>query len=202
MAARFFARWIHNEALTPVRWEEPVLKHEFKGHGAIKDFFFLHDNIHIISGSTNGTMRKWNCATGLLVGTPWKGKGGHIRALALSPDGKTIACGREDGSVQQWNTDGEMIKSAWVGHSNRVQSLAWSPSGSHIASGSYDGQFIIRKADSGEIEVGPVRTKQGSVWSLAFSPTGDKIASGGDNKTVCIWNMKTGKLVDATRMPT
>jgi hypothetical protein len=35
-------------------------------------------------------MRKWNCNTGLLVGEPWKGKGGKVYALVFSPDGKTI----------------------------------------------------------------------------------------------------------------
>jgi len=55
-------------------------------------------------------MRKWDCEMGLLVGEPWEGEGGPIWALALSPDGKTIACGRNNGSVQRWNTDGEMSK--------------------------------------------------------------------------------------------
>jgi hypothetical protein len=30
--------------------------------------------------------------------------------IVLSVDGKTIACGREDGSVQRWNTEGEMTR--------------------------------------------------------------------------------------------
>ncbi|OAX32270.1 hypothetical protein K503DRAFT_625639 [Rhizopogon vinicolor AM-OR11-026] len=56
-------------------------------------------------------------------GEPWKGKGGTILALALSPNGKTIACGREDGSVQRWDTDGKMMKSIWTGHIGGVRSL-------------------------------------------------------------------------------
>ncbi|OAX41666.1 hypothetical protein K503DRAFT_659601, partial [Rhizopogon vinicolor AM-OR11-026] len=57
---------------------------------AVREFVFLHDNMHIVSGSLDGTMRKWDCDTGLLVGEPWKGKGGSIYALALSQDGRTI----------------------------------------------------------------------------------------------------------------
>ena len=102
-----------DEASTPAQPERPPPKHIFKGHeNDINTFVFLHDNVHIVSGSDDGTMRKWDCETGLLVGEPWEEKGGQIWALALSPDGKTIACGRDDGTVQRWNTDGEMSEGA------------------------------------------------------------------------------------------
>jgi WD40 repeat protein len=140
-------------------------------------------------------MRKWDCDTGLLVGEPWKGGGGAIWALVLSPDGRTIACGREDGSVQRWNTDGEMIEGVWTGHSGNVRSLSWSPRGSHLASGSEDGTILIRKAESGEVAVGPIKTNQHLVYSVAYSPSGDRIASGGLNGTICIWDSNTGKLL-------
>ncbi|KAG1719355.1 WD40-repeat-containing domain protein [Suillus lakei] len=141
-------------------------------------------------------MRKWNCDTGLLVGNPWKGEGGRIYALALSPDGKIIACGRGNGSVERWNTGGKMIEGVWTGHRKEVQSLSWSPSGSHIASGSEDGTILIRNTESGKVEVGPIETvKEGWVECLAYSPSGDRIASGGYNKTICIWDTKTGRLV-------
>ncbi|KAJ8582133.1 WD40 repeat-like protein [Rhizopogon salebrosus TDB-379] len=139
-------------------------------------------------------MRKWDCDTGLLVGEPWKGKGGSIWALALSSDGRTIACGREDGSVQRWNTDGEMIKRVWTGRGRGVWSFSWSPRGSHLASGQGDGTILIRKAKSGEVKV--EMKWQGSVYSLAYSPSGDRIASGGDNNNnICIWDSTTGKLL-------
>lgn len=177
--------------------KKPTPKHRFKGHdNQILDFVFLHDNIHVVSGSLDGKMRKWNCDTGLLVGEPWSGEGGAIHALALSPDGKTIACGREDGSVQRWDTDGKMIEGVWTGHKELVRSLSWSPNGNHIASGSEDGTILIRKVvESGEIEAGPIETGQVGVLALAYSPSGDKIASGGKNQTICIWDSKTGELV-------
>jgi len=185
-----------DEASTPTQPERPPPKHIFEGHkDKINTFVFLHDNVHIVSGSYDGTMRKWDCETGLLVGEPWEGKGGRILALALSPDGKTIACGRGDGSVQRWNTDGEMSEDVWMGHSNWVWSVSWSPSGGHIASGSSDGTILIRKADSGKVEVGPIETEQRGVDSLAYSPSGDRIASGGSNCTICIWDSNTGELL-------
>jgi len=185
-----------DEASTSAQPERPPPKHIFEGHeNDVTTFVFLHDNVHIVSGSVDGTMRKWDCETGLLVGEPWEGKGGPICALALSPDGKTMACGREDGSVQRWNTDGEMNEDVWMGHSESVQSVSWSPSGGHIASGSDDGTILIRKADSGKVEVGPIETKQRAVDSLAYSPSGDRIASGGGGNTICIWDSNTSELL-------
>ncbi|OAX33842.1 WD40 repeat-like protein [Rhizopogon vinicolor AM-OR11-026] len=173
----------------------PTAKHKFEGHEReILSFAFLHDNVHVVSGSHDDTIRKWNCDTGRPVGEPWKMQGGRILALVLSPDGKTIACGRVDGSVQRWDTDGNMIKSIWTGHTDWVRSLSWSPSGGHIASGSDDGTILIREAESGKVEVGPIESNQGYVRSVAYSPLGDRIASGGDN-TICIWDSNTGKLL-------
>src|SRR6267154_2250354 len=114
MASKSSAKSTVEDASPPAQSKRPTPKHEFKGHtDRIWSFVFLHDNVHIVSGSWDGTMRKWNLDTGLVVGEPWKGDGGITRALALSPDGRRIACGRSDGSVQQWNTDGKMIEGVW-----------------------------------------------------------------------------------------
>ncbi|OAX36850.1 WD40 repeat-like protein [Rhizopogon vinicolor AM-OR11-026] len=173
-------------------------KHKFEGHeDHILSFIFLHDNVHIVSGSKDGTMRKWNCDTSLLVGEPWESEGGSINALALSPDGNTISCGRDNGSVEMWNTDGEMSKDIWTSHRSSVWALSWSPSGGHIASGSEDVTILIRKAGSGEVdpEVAPIEAQQGGVRSLAYSHSGDRLASGGDDTTICIWNSNTSELL-------
>jgi len=183
------------KASPPTQSKNPSPKHKFEGHTRpILNFVFLHDNKHIVSGSLDGTMRKWDCETGLLVGEPWEGKGGEIWALALSPNGNIIACGRNDGSVQQSNTDGKMIKDVWMGYSKMVWSLSWSPSGAHIASGSEDGTILSRRAGNGKVEVDPIKTGQNWVRSLAYSPSGDRIASGGYN-TICIWDSNTGQLL-------
>lgn len=56
--------------------QKPTPKHEFEVHNEIVLYLvFLHDNVHIVSYSDSGTMCKWNCNTGLLVGEPWGDKG-------------------------------------------------------------------------------------------------------------------------------
>jgi len=130
MAVEYSAKPTIKKASPPTQSKKPSPKYKFEGHkNPIRSFVFLHDNKHIVSGSQDGTMRKWDCETGLLVGgpwegKPWEGKGGEIWALALSPNGNIIACGRKDGTVQQWNTDGKMTKSVWMGHSKSVRSVS------------------------------------------------------------------------------
>jgi WD40 repeat protein len=63
-----------------------------------------------------------------------------------------------------------------------------------MASGSDDGKILIRKAENGEVEMGPIETGQGWVYSLAYSPSGNRIASGG-YETICIWDSNTGELL-------
>jgi hypothetical protein len=61
-----------------------------------------------------------------------------ISALALSPDGKTLAMGRTDGEVWLWETAAGAVRARLREHTNGVGALAFSPDGASMASvGSY-----------------------------------------------------------------
>jgi WD40 repeat protein len=106
----------------------PIPNYKFEGHeDHIWSIVFLHHNVHIVSSSYDGTMRKWRCNTGCPVGEPWQGDSGSINALALSPDAMTITCGNDHGSVQQWDTNGEMIKGVWATVEGAVALISWFP---------------------------------------------------------------------------
>jgi len=58
---------------TPAQPEIPPPKHIFEGRkDEMYSFVFLHDNVHVMSSSSDDTMRKWDCETGL---QPWKEEG-------------------------------------------------------------------------------------------------------------------------------
>jgi WD40 repeat protein len=185
-------------ASDPAQSKRPTAKHQFEiDHGLnFQSFIFLHDNVHIVSGSRFGAIYKWNCETGLLVGEPWIREGVGECVLVLSPDGKTIACGRNDGSIQRWNKDGKMIQGIWAAQSSAVLSLSWSPRGNDIAYLPRDGKILILKVENGEIKEGPI-VLEGSYGmdSVAYSPSGDRIASGGQYTSTRIWDSSTGKLL-------
>src|SRR5215475_6457922 len=68
----------------------------------------------------------------------YQGHSDWVYAVAWSPDGKRIACGPDNTTVQVWDaTDGGNVFT-YRGHSNSVAAIAWSPDGKRIASASYD----------------------------------------------------------------
>lgn len=112
----------------------------------------------------------------------------EIPSLKWSPDGRSIAFGTSNATVQIWNAvTGKRLFT--YGHQNAVNSVAWSPNGEYIASGSADKTVQIHSAKSGEllyVYTGHV----GTVNSVAWSSDGASIASGSsDNEyNLQVWS--------------
>ena len=73
----------------------------------------------------------------------YKGHTGYVHVLAWSPDGKYIASGGEDTTIQVWQPQQESHVFTYRGHSTGVISLSWSPDSLHLASTAYDGEMQI-----------------------------------------------------------
>jgi WD40 repeat protein/serine/threonine protein kinase len=115
---------------------------------------------------------------------------GTLRA-AWSPDGKRIASGSWDRTVQVWNASDGGNVFTYTGHSGTVWSVAWSQDGKRIASGSWDRTVQVWNASDG----GNVFTYTGhsnDVLEVAWSPDGKRIASSSHDKTVQVWNASNG----------
>ena len=61
-----------------------------------------------------------------------------VEAVSWSPNGRRIASGSDDKTVQVWNPPDGGDVFTYIGHTAEVFAVAWSPDGSHIASGGYD----------------------------------------------------------------
>lgn len=51
------------------------------------------------------------------------------RDAAISPDGKMIVAGNNNGELQLWNPQGQLLGKPFVGHTDNVSSVAFSPDG-------------------------------------------------------------------------
>jgi WD40 repeat protein len=58
--------------------------------------------------------------------------------MTFSPDGKTFALGREDGTIKLWDVSKGKEFATLSGHTDLVSSLAFSANGHLLASGSRD----------------------------------------------------------------
>ena len=119
----------------------------------------------------------------------YRGHSAEVRAVAWLPDGKRIASGSADKTVQVWDaTDGGDVYT-YRGHSDAVFAVAGSPDGKRIASGSKDKTAQVWDAADG----GNVYTYRGhsdAVFAVAWSPDGKRIASG--DGTVQVWDAADG----------
>jgi hypothetical protein len=91
---------------------------------------------------------------------------GGVLALAWSPDGRLVARGNQDGSVQVFvaATGKEIAK--WEGRQGTVGSLAFSPDGRLLASGGGNGTILIWQVPAGEAPVETLsETRKAALWT-------------------------------------
>ncbi|KAH7923285.1 WD40 repeat-like protein [Leucogyrophana mollusca] len=121
-------------------------------------------------------------------------RGGGVRRLAYSPDGIWIVSapvGKER-EIQLWDADtgrpgGEPLKCG-----SRVSCVAFSPDGTRTAVGLEDGSFQVIDISTGGSVVGPVKGHMKSVWSVVYSPDGCLLVTASWDKTIRVWDSKTG----------
>jgi WD40 repeat protein len=123
---------------------EPILRFDLGEHTAkIQSIASDEDGRYLVTASHDKTARVWSLADGRLLGTlripVGNGFEGKLDAVALSPDGKTVALGGYtqvgDAGVSIFLFDrasGRMLR-RFVGLSGGILHLAFSPDGHHLA---------------------------------------------------------------------
>jgi WD40 repeat protein/serine/threonine protein kinase len=114
-----------------------------------------------------------------------------VFAVAWSPDGRRIASGSYDHTVQVWDAADGSHAFTYRGHSSPVNAVAWSSDSRHIASGSNDHTVQVWDAADGS-HVFTYKGHSDVVLALAWSPDGTRLASGGADQTVQVWDAADG----------
>ena len=158
------------------------------------DFFGLvyspEGNILASSGSGDGTIRFWDANTGKQKHVI-TGHTDFVSSTVLHPDGRHIVCGYEDGTIRYWDFNTKQQVKTFEGFINTVTGLVFTPDGKALV-GAGDNFIRIWNAKTGK-EIMSFSRKE---WldDIALSPDGQIIASESDDKTICLWNIKTGEL--------
>src|SRR5262245_35528228 len=108
---------------------------------------FSADSKQLASGSVNGQIKLWEIAGGkklkdlpLPPNPPPKTPPDALpaKALAVSPDGNTLAAGDADGQSLMTNLADGKGGAALTGHTSAITQMAWHPGGALLASSSKD----------------------------------------------------------------
>ncbi|MDT0438514.1 WD40 repeat domain-containing protein [Streptomyces doudnae] len=117
-------------------------------------------------------------------------------ALAVSPDGRTLATDRDDRTVQLLDlTDParpRRVGGLLTGHTGYVNALAYSRDGRTLASAGADGTirlWDVADRHRARLLGTPLAGHLGPVNTLAFAPDGRTLASGSDDDTVRLWDV-------------
>lgn len=125
-----------------------------------------------------------------------------ITAVALSEAGNEIYSGGIDNDIRTWDIRKRAVAYTMNGHTDTVSSLQISPDSQTLLSNSHDS--TVRTWDIRPFA--PVdrhiRTYDGAPTGLeknliraSWNPTGQRIAAGSGDRTVVVWDVKTGKIL-------
>jgi WD40 repeat protein len=151
-------------------------------------------------GSKDGTVSLWRVdgKSATPLGTPISnpvGEAAFSGSAALTPDGRTLAVGRTDGSVRVWDVSDPQrpvaVEPPLSGSTGLVEQLTTSPDGATLAVSSDDG--TVRLWDLREPTAPrPLRTLTGPtnyVFAAAFSPDGRIVAGASADKRGYLWDL-------------
>jgi WD40 repeat protein len=168
-----------------------------RGHrGSIIAVAFTPDERFMISGSIDGTVRIWGQPDvngvwrlfSMLRGTQTLHRlihNGDVTALALSPDGETIAVGTSDKEIHLWDTQSGQHLRVLKGHEHWVSSLTFNPEGKVLASGGADQAIKLWDVSNGEL-LRTIYQEGYRVTSVGFNAEGEIVTSGSFDKTMVL----------------
>src|SRR5262245_52655598 len=109
-----------------------------------------------------------------------------VRCLAYSPDGRLLAAGSDDHSVQLLSpADGREL-SRLTGHADWVRGVAFSPDGKELATAGWDDTVRLWSV-AGRKQTAQLDGHAGGAWAVAYAAVGRLLATGAGDGLVRLY---------------
>jgi WD40 repeat protein len=163
---------------------------------------FSPDGRYLVSGSADirkqrpGELKVWDTAAWKELGSASLGK--LVLALAVSPDGRSVALACSDHTVRLREVPSLQEIRPYAGLGDSVTSACFSRDGSRLAAGDASGLILVWDTASGA-EVRRLQAGAGAVPGLAFGADGDRLVSAGfdlfGKGHLKVWDLTGGREV-------
>lgn len=115
---------------------------------------------------------------------------GKLRAMAVTPDGRSLAIACGDGTVRMLETHDMNEVRTIDAHEVGSTSLAWHPEKPVLCSGGKDGHLRLWPAGT-NVPVLSFPAHRTSIYAIAFDPTASICATASRDKSAKLWDART-----------
>ena len=185
-------------------WQTGECLRTLLGHHAVVTCLgYSPQGDRLVTGSYDQCVKIWDVPTGKCLDTLHKHTN-RVWSVAFHPQSNLVVSGGDDHGIKIWELQrGKCIKTL-QGNSNAIYAITYSNQNNQqnlLASGHED-QTIklwnvnINASQTLETDLQPFQILRGHsdrILSVAFSPNGQILASGSSDRTIKLWNPRTGK---------
>jgi WD40 repeat protein len=178
--------------------EEDSTPVPLSGHsGSVMALAFAPKGLHLVSASSDRTLRLWNLATAGKAGVVFKYPAVHwINSLGFARNTGRLFSAGQDTTVRQWALEGEPreVPAPLVPPLGSTLAVAFAPDGKALVSAN-DGEEPLRQWALGrEIRMAALGNRTSVGFLLASAEDGQTLAACGNNgATVQIWRTEASR---------